>query len=234
MPIERVVAAVDLPAGTPISTMLLASREFSPASAAPPGISPDELDQLTGGVLTKPIAAGEPVAPNVLTWDPSEAVALALQPGQRAVTLRAGPPEHDPGLVLPGSRVDLVLVTTAKGDPTLLLEDVRILAVNGSRFPSGGDNALNDGRSLTFAISPSEADRVAEAARRVAAGEQILLPLLRNPSDNSLPRLPVAPTPPTQVVALIEGGNTLNGTLIPRAHRFGPTPSPKKLYGARQ
>lgn len=132
------------------------------------GFDPKEL---TGAVVKRAIAAGEPVGPTRFV-KPSEAgfLASALTPGMRAVSIKLTPVSGAAGFVQPGNFVDLLLTrdlgTEGEGGPRrvvaeTVLEKVRVLAI---------DQNVNDieqvakvGDTATLEVTPRQAELVVAA-----------------------------------------------------------------------
>jgi Flp pilus assembly protein CpaB len=155
--LPTVVAARDLPAGAVLSEDDLVvepvpQRHRPDAATATPG-------QLTGQVLTSPVSAGE-----VLTETRVQGAGMLA--GQPPGTVAMSVPVLDPGStgVAAGSRVDLY----GTGTGELVARDTTVLAI-AAQEPSGWSASATT--SLTVALDPSTAGRVAQSVSALRAGE---------------------------------------------------------------
>jgi Flp pilus assembly protein CpaB len=99
----------------------------------------------------------------------------ALQPGERAVSIRVSTEGMVGGFVLPGSRVDVICTMRAQeATAKVILQNLRVLAVDQS-VPRQPGPAIN---TVTLAVKPEEAARLTLAA---SVGELRLM--LRAPQD---------------------------------------------------
>jgi Flp pilus assembly protein CpaB len=155
--LPTVVAARDLPAGAVLSQDDLVvepvpQRHRPDAAAAAP-------DRLTGKVLTSPVSARE-----VLTETRVQGAGMLA--GQPPGTVAMSVPVLDPGStgVAAGSRVDLY----GTGTGELVAHDTTVLAIRAQEPSSWSANATT---SLTVALDPSTASRVAQSVSALRAGE---------------------------------------------------------------
>lgn len=192
--VEVLVAAVDLPVGRIVRVQDLIWQSWPEAAVGPdfvvnvPGqdgeVATDFLAELQGSGVRIPIVAGEPILPAKL-FRQGDAGFLAgvLSPGMRAVTVGVGPETGAAGFVLPGDRVDLMIVLDAPvTDPVTgavvnrkvsetFLEDVRVLATDQkvSAPVQAGDEAQTNAtvaslaQTVTLEVTPNQAQAVAVA-----------------------------------------------------------------------
>lgn len=181
------VAARALAAGAAVSREDLVWRDLRGA-AAPPGALTDgpaaEL-ALIGSSAKRRIEPGELMTRDLVARpDPGSALATTLNPGWRAVTVKAEATDVAAGLLRPNDRVDVLFLQTDGGAaPTLnlpflnvggaggdwrsrmLLQDARVLAVNGNMEPkAGAKEGVLTGGSITLEVLPADADRLLASA----------------------------------------------------------------------
>lgn len=151
------VAARDLPAGTPLEQDDLRTAEFAPGSV-PGGV----VATPTGRTLAAPLRAGEPVTDVRL-------VGPALTdgyPGLVAVPVRL-PDAGVAALLAVGDRVDLVSVDPQGGDVEVVATAVPVLALpaddGASAVVTGGGLG---GRLVVVGAGAADAARIADASVR--------------------------------------------------------------------
>jgi pilus assembly protein CpaB len=127
--VDVAVARKDLAAGARVREGDLGVRQV-PLRHAPAGLAfaPAEL---VGGRLAVPVPRGAPVGPHLLVVEEGS---LGVRRGERAVDVVA---TGSPRLVLPGSRVD-VLITREGHGTQLALQDVEVLAAAPAEAPATG------------------------------------------------------------------------------------------------
>jgi pilus assembly protein CpaB len=184
MSVKIVAAKTQLPAGHSLTSDDLMLAPIA-AAAAPPNTSTD-LTHLVGRVIVAPLLAGQPVLDSQLAPPGTPDGLQSLVPdGMRAITLDATESNGMLGLLMPGSRVDVV--TTATGtnsaEPALsriLAQDVQVLAVGqrlaGSPHDPEGQTAAS--RTITLLVTPHDA-----AALDLAQTMARLRLILRGTSD---------------------------------------------------
>lgn len=168
------VAAADLPAGTLLKPEHLKWQPW-PENAITPGYFVEanaKIDELLGAVVRRGIGAGEPVQGTAVV-KPGERgfLAAVLKPGLRAVTIGISETTAGNGLMLPGDRVDLLLILALQGQDgesndkrragETVLENVRVLAI-GQNFSDMKDKPI-DGKTATLEVTPKQAEMIAVA-----------------------------------------------------------------------
>ncbi|MEK0086144.1 Flp pilus assembly protein CpaB [Benzoatithermus flavus] len=169
------VAASDLPAGTFIRPDQLRWQEWPDVSTPDSYVVRGEAQDtdLTGAVLRRPVATGEPiVALNLVRPGDRGFLAAVLDPGMRAVSVPIDEASGNAGLILPGDRVDLILTQTL-GAPDIpsgvrrvsetILEDVRVIAMGRRLRSESGDEGSSGSqvRTATLETTPAGAEKVA-------------------------------------------------------------------------
>lgn len=127
-----------------------------------------EIDALVGAVLRQSMVAGQPLLEGgyALPGDRSF-LAAALSPGMRAVTIPVSATSGVGGFVIPGDKVDVILIhTPTRWRPQqrageTVLTDVRVLAV-GQRMESDAGGS-EPARNVTLELSPRNVNRIALA-----------------------------------------------------------------------
>lgn len=160
-----VVAARDVPMGKRIERedlrIVRTSVEGAPSDAF------RDVTEVVGQVSRSPLYAGEVlVARRFSGYAGGSALAAVLQPGMRAVTIRADDVIGVGGFVLPENRVDVISAFEANGTPRAetIIRDVRVLAVD-QRSDATVDGPVV-GRAVTLEVTPADAEKIAAARQR--------------------------------------------------------------------
>jgi pilus assembly protein CpaB len=149
--VPLVVTAVDLPAGSMLLAEQLAVREW-PADLTPTG-AVREVAGAAGRVLVGAARSGEPLTDVRLA---GSGLALGGGAGAAAVPVRLAD-AGVAGVLVPGSRVDVVTVGARTDEPIVLAAAATVLAV----LP---EDSRTSGRLVLVATAPGQAARVAAAA----------------------------------------------------------------------
>jgi pilus assembly protein CpaB len=161
------VAAVPIEAGVVIAAEHLAEISWG-ASVLPDGAFTSKDEFLTGvrRFAILPIARNEPVLRSKVADSGTGGILSAsLGKNKRAVTVRVDDVSGVAGFILPGSRVDVALIRTARtgsGDTTasdIILENIKVLAtdqVTGTTV----EKAAMVARAVTLEVSGEEAQKV--------------------------------------------------------------------------
>ena len=160
-----VVAARDVPMGKRVERedlrIVRTSVEGAPSDAF------RDVTEVVGQVSRSPLYAGEVlVARRFSGYAGGSALAAVLQPGMRAVTIRADDVIGVGGFVLPENRVDVISAFEANGTPRAetIIRDVRVLAVD-QRSDATVDGPVV-GRAVTLEVTPADAEKIAAARQR--------------------------------------------------------------------
>jgi pilus assembly protein CpaB len=158
-----------------------------------------------GFVARRPIAAGEPIGGDSIV-NPGDrgALAAALPPGMRAVSVDIREETAASGLVMPGDEVDLLLSLPVpaldRSDGTshyavqTILGNVRVLAID--QDIAGRDGQAIIGRTATLEVTPKEAEIVTLAgtmAQNAGNLRLALRSLVRIAAASPAPAAPRAP-----------------------------------------
>ena len=192
-----VVAAVDIPENTQITTEMVTLRSIADDSLLENYIL--DPQNVVGMVMTSDLYAGEQITKNRLVRvgeadSDKKTLAYTLKPGMRAITIYI---DKDTGLVnflKPGNRVDILLnYSHQEVKPDLLDETqlnvvqvptTQLLAQNLSLLAVGsvmGKNGAEEYTSVTLEVTPQEAMNI-----NAAAWWGNLRLLLRSPLDEEI------------------------------------------------
>lgn len=177
------VAKVHLPAGTQLQPDMMQTASFLEESL-PPGYSLDPT-KLKGRVVVESLQPREPILESRLApiSVKTGGVAALVTPGKRAVTIKGDKVLGVSGFVRPGSRVDMMMMTTHPKTKQqinkIIFENVRVLAAGQALGPSKKGEA-SPVSTYTFEVTPEEGERLALVSQ--TKGEIRLA--LRNPTDN--------------------------------------------------
>jgi pilus assembly protein CpaB len=176
--------------------------------ATPVAGSFSDPDKVVGRALMTPVQVNEPILESKLA--PKEAGAgltAVIPPGMRALSIQVNSVIGVSGFVMPGSRVDLVLIATPPSDvkgarkdevaSKIILENLEVLAAgqNVQRDVEGKPQTVQD---VTLLVTPEQAQKVALATQ----GGRIQL-ALRNPMDK------LAAEPPLSIQSELYTGPTM-------------------------
>lgn len=125
--------------------------------------------RVSGRVSRVPIYAGEAIVPGRLAPEgASPGLEAKIAPGKRAMGVRINDVSGMNGMILPNSRVDILLTTTAASGETsqqsarLFMENMRVLAM-GSEVTRGADGKVTPSSVAMVEVTPDEAERLAVA-----------------------------------------------------------------------
>ena len=163
-PAPALVASGHIASGARLDKTMVELKQIPRAFIQPGALTAVAIAE--GQVALAPFAPGEQILANKLTTT-GVALALAVPPGKRAVTIAVDPASSVAGLLKPGDLVD-VLATVEEGGSLrtfALIQASPVLAI-GKIFgpqaaaPEGGLLASPSGDTITLAASPYEAEQV--------------------------------------------------------------------------
>jgi pilus assembly protein CpaB len=164
-----VVAAATLPYGTEITNENVIEIPWA-TSVLPEGSFRSKGDLLKDGrrVALSKFEANEPIL-NTRVTGPGQRASLStlIDPGMRAVTLRVDDVRGVAGFVMPGDRVDVVLIrgdggSNASSFADVLLQDVKVLAVD--QLANEKQEKPTVARAVTVEVSTEQAQKLVLAA----------------------------------------------------------------------
>jgi pilus assembly protein CpaB len=161
-----VVATQALSFGTELSKDNTTEIDW-PAARLPAGAFASEHSMLKDGsrVVLTPIERNEPILASKVTG-PGQRGSLSnlLKEDMRAVTVRVDDVRGVAGFVLPGDRVDVVLIRTdgtrgAKNYADVIVQNVKVLAVD-QKANERPNQANLVAKAVTLAVSPENAQKI--------------------------------------------------------------------------
>ena len=167
---EILVAASPIGIGTFIDSSHLHWVPW-PAESIPEGVyirsqNADRASELIGQVMNAQLFPGDPVREDHLYAPSGNYMATVLGPDRRAVSIPIDPLSSAGGFVLPGDRVDIILVQVAGAagnsfEAKTVMENVLVLAIDTTTAGDTDEKALPGAQIATFEVSSAQADLVA-------------------------------------------------------------------------
>ncbi len=160
-----VVATRDLPEGGVIDKLALKTVQWPIQSV--PGGAYSSIDSVAGRVTRVAVFTNEAIVPGRLApVGTGPGLELKIPPGQRAMAVRINDVAGISGLLLPNSRVD-VLVTIREENSDrqvakLFMSNMLVLSVGKEVQRDNSDKPI-DATTVTLAVTPEEAERLAIA-----------------------------------------------------------------------
>jgi pilus assembly protein CpaB len=178
-----VIAKVDVPVGVALDSRQLGIASW-PAGFVPAGAI-GSIEQASGRVPRRPLAANEPVLEAALLPQGSQAGLVAvIEDGKRALSVRVDPVIGVAGFIKPGSRVDVV-ATLRRIDldaqlpyTHVILQDVRVLAIDQKL------EGVENGEAHLVSVVTLEVDPQQSEHLTYISHEGHLQLALRNPGDH--------------------------------------------------
>ncbi|MCU7934954.1 MAG: Flp pilus assembly protein CpaB [Candidatus Thiodiazotropha sp. (ex Dulcina madagascariensis)] len=179
---QVVVATADLPVGTKLDATHLKVIPL-PREAISAG-NLTSLDDVIGRVVTQPLYSGEILLEKRLTLhEGGSPLAVVIESGKRALTVRVNDVIGVAGFLLPGSRVDVVSTKRGSGNRSTvsktIVENLKVLAVDQTVSSDKNDPVIV--RAVTLEVTPKQAELVVKATEE---GKVQLT--LRNPLDMAM------------------------------------------------
>ncbi len=176
-----IVAAKDIPAGTPLSKSLLAPGKVLGAQVTGSYLSVDQLPMILGRTTAIDLRPGDPILVTAVSGvENAEKMAEKVPAGKRLFTLSIGDRSAGLGFVRPNDHVDIIthMDLPNRGPVTFtVLQDITLVAVGASSVL--GSQGLG-GTDVSFFVNPDEFEVLAFAQNK---GRFSLS--LRNPNDAS-------------------------------------------------
>lgn len=152
-----------------------------------------DLDARRGQMVQRSMPQGALVTYDLFLAPEGAADVNKIPPGMRQFSLPLDP-NQQPGSLRPEMKVDITAPFNLGGEVPVVMtvmEDVRVAAVG--RFTATEDNdsgrsrRISGYRNFTIVVKPEVAKRLAMIKNLAVGGFQLLI---RNPGDNSVPRIP--------------------------------------------
>jgi pilus assembly protein CpaB len=199
VPVTKVVvAARELPIGTPLSAHNLTLAEW-PKSLVPKGAF-HEVAAVENRIAVSRVPAGVPIMAAELAGPGSGAGLVAtITSGKRAMAIRVDEVSGVGGFVLPNTWVDLISVESGKGDQkkvTTILHRIKVLAIAQETFTEEGKPKLV--KTVTLELEPKQAETLALHTHQGAVHL-----VLRNPLDEEIPKPVKVAAKPQPVVRTV-------------------------------
>ncbi|MEN8135419.1 MAG: Flp pilus assembly protein CpaB [Thermodesulfobacteriota bacterium] len=175
-----VIAAKDIPIGTPLSDAVLTLAKW-PKANVPKGAF-HTTTELEGRVMVTRLSAGEPLLKAELADPGSGAGLVATIPkGTRAMSIRVDEVIGVAGFIQPDTFVDIVHVDAdkKKNRSKIILERIKVLAIAQENYTEEEGGKAKVVRTVTLLLKPKEATLLALKTRK---GSIHLL--LRNPLED--------------------------------------------------
>lgn len=187
-----VVASKDISQGTNLSAENLAVAEISAEHAPLDVITPDDFDQIKEHTALLGIPRGTPILRQYVTSAVTERFSDLLLPGQRALTFPVDILNSSDGMLKPGDKVDLFLLSDVSNANAVhtekelisLLQNVTVLATGKiptvplpNQPPEGAESQY---QTITIAVIPQDAQKVL-----LAKDNGNIVTLLRNRNDDA-------------------------------------------------
>ena len=217
---KAVVAAKQMPLGTLITRDAVKLVDWPAQTPLQGGFS--TLDEVVDRGLITGVVENEPINENKLA--PKEAgagLSPAIKPGMRAISIRVNEVIGVAGFVVPGSRVDIVVILKTIGEPfsRVVVSNVTVLSA-GTRYDQEeartNANAIRS-TVVTLMVDPLDADRIALAQSQ---GEMMLT--LRHPLDSD----PTADMRGIRLAAIFAGEEVAPKPAAPSGIRRAAAPVP--------
>ncbi len=242
--VEVVVPTRNLKPGSVADSSDMATRSVPRSVIYPQTITTATWPQYGGRVLNQPVYQGRPILSTDFGPVTTTSFAAELAPGQRAFTIDVSGVNSIASLLLPGNRIDLLLLANGpQGSEVLpLLRHIRVLATGHNTTPQpmsvgrdGTEPAPHYG-TITLALTPAQVAKLA-LAEQVGSIRVALVPQ-QSPTAGPLPTLlkgdlfGVVPTPssPPTIQYIIGGPGKNQVSELPIATPLPRSPaSPSSL-----
>ncbi|MDI6906293.1 MAG: Flp pilus assembly protein CpaB [Thermoanaerobacterales bacterium] len=187
-----VVAREPIPVRTPIKREALAYRKVPAAYIHPDAYR--KIEDVAGKASTAAILPGEQILKSrtAAVGEASEDLALALNPGERAVSVAVNEVSGVSGLLKVGDRVDVAVTfdleagETSNSYTSTVIQNVRVLAAKRTSA-SGGQREGNKAQTVILGVTPAQAQHLVLGSERGT-----IRMLLRSPADSEVLSIPSA------------------------------------------
>lgn len=190
-----VIAKVEIPLGSTIIAEQLAIAQF-PDNVTPEGAFAVVDEKLLGRVVVTSISPREPITENRLApVGAAGGLSSVIPEGFRAMTVRVDEVVGVSGFIMPGTLVDIVVVTMPPKNSgreemisKIVLQNIKVLA-SGQNIdkPKDGREVERAVRAVTLQVTPEQAEKLA-----LAQSEGRLQLVMRNSVDQTDEQTPGA------------------------------------------
>lgn len=189
--VSRIVAAFDLPAGTRLEPVHLATRNYPGALVSSDTLAPDHFQSLLGQQLRSSLKGGDLIVPAHARQTGQIPFSSQLGPGRRAITMPVDAINAVAGLLKPGDLIDLYVSFDYQRRRVTapLLQGVLVLAT-GLNTALTLEEAAAAGSSVAGGYATVTLDTSPEDAVKLVAARQggVITSVLRRPDDDEATR----------------------------------------------
>lgn len=206
-----VVAAVDIPARTPITSNMLRQTTLPTSVVERDAIG--TADSANGQLSLITIPAGSQITTSKIGRPEDVGLPVRLAPGKRAVSIQIDRVKGISGLLQPGDRVDILAIPPRNGNGSELphtaaiLRGIKVLAVGNTMETTSATPSpdFQNSQTITLEVTPKQADLLASADANTTlrlALRSPREPLNSEPTESlELPVTQVAAAPPAAPAA---------------------------------
>jgi len=164
-----VVAGIDIPAHTTITTSMLTAEEKPAAGLEPDAVNASQASAIIGTTSLIAIPKGSDVTMRLVGHPSEVSLAVSLVPGERAIAIPIDRVKGINGLIQPGDRVDVIAIVPPRGNEApvarTILRAVKVLAIgrglDATSASPGPD--VDSAPTATLDVTPAQADELALA-----------------------------------------------------------------------
>jgi pilus assembly protein CpaB len=172
--VQRLVAAYDLAAGSPLLPDDVALRDMPEQWAPGEALAADAGIAWEGRILAHPLRRGDPILPAHLAAPREAPLSAKVESGRRAVTIPVDDISSQSGMLQPGDLLDLYVSFEHRGRRITapLLQGMLVLATGGQADPQA-ETAASGFATVTLDAGPEDAVKLV-AARQAGSITAIL------------------------------------------------------------
>jgi len=183
--VEIVVANQDIPVNSVVSASMVSMKKIPFQYVHSQEIT--DNSEVIGKILLVPVNSGESIMKNqvISQGDKKEGLAYLVPKGKRALTVPVDEVSGVAGLIKPGDKVDVIgTIAIGENQPEtytlVVLQDIEVLAAGKVIDKSVDEKAAVETKTVTLAVSLSEAKPLMMASQR-----GVIRLMLRSPIDDS-------------------------------------------------
>jgi len=182
-----VVAGIDIPAHTTITTSMLAAVDKPVAGLEPDAVNASQASAIIGTTSLIAIPKGSDVTMHLVGHPSQVSLAVSLVPGERAIAIPIDRIKGINGLIQPGDRVDVIAIVPPRANEApearTILRAVKVLAIgrglDATNSASPGPDTA-EAPTATLDVTPAQADELA-----LADNNSQLRLTLRSPKESA-------------------------------------------------